>query len=70
MAGQDQSKSADIIVDELIGLSDSDKIADHHASISNLYELLKNEEFPEYMDPQKFCPPKVTPSKIDKITDV
>ena len=62
--------TSDIIVDELIGLSDSEqaeKIADHYASISNLYEPLRNEDFPEYMGPQQFSPLKVTPSKIAKI---
>ena len=70
MAGQDQYSTDDISVDELIGLSNPDqaeKIADHYASISNLYQPLTNEDFLEFSDPSKFTPPKISPSKIAKI---
>ena len=70
MAGQDQNKSSDISVEELVGLSEpeqADKIADHYASISNLYEPLKTEDFPGYMNPLKCSPPQVSPSKVAKI---
>ena len=41
MAGQDQEKRADVTIDELIGLNDveqAEKIAEHYASISSMYE--------------------------------
>ena len=70
MAGQDHHSSDDMVVDELSGLTDleqAEKIADHYASISNLYEPLKNEDFPEFSNPQNFSPPKVNPGKVSKI---
>ena len=70
MSGQDQNKSADVTVDELIGLSESEqaeRIASHYASISNLYEPLRTEDFPEFKGPPKVPPPKVSPLKVAKI---
>ena len=69
MAGHDHNKGY-IQVEQLIGLSDSaqaERIADHYASISNLYEPLKSEDFPEYSDPSKFLHPKISPFKVSKI---
>ena len=69
MAGQDQRSSGDLVIDELIGLSGSEqaeKIADHYASISNLYKPIQTENFLNFMTPQEFQPPKVTQSKVAK----
>ena len=56
MSGQTDSMS----VDELIGLSDQDqteKIADHYASVSQLYEpVKKKKDYMEYSVPSKFPP--------------
>ena len=68
MSGQEDDRS-DYTVDELEGLSDqqqADKIADHYAGISQLYQPVTNADFPEYSNPSKFSPPKISPSKIEK----
>ena len=68
MSGQTDSMS-EVTVDDLIGLSDQDqaeKIADHYASVSQLYEPVKKEDFPEYSVPSTFSPPRVTASKVEK----
>ena len=68
MAGQDED-ATDYNVDELIGLSDQDqaeKIANHYASISQLYKPVTVQDYPEYAVPSKFSPPKVAPSKVEK----
>ena len=60
---------SDFTVDELIGFSDQDqaeKIADHYASISQLYEPVTDSDYPEYAIPSNFSPPKVTCSKVEK----
>ena len=69
MSGQDE-KFSDFTVDELVVLSDQDqaeRIADHYASISQEYEPVKNEDFPEFSVPSNFRPPKVGPTKVEKI---
>ena len=69
MSGQDE-KISDFTVDELVGLSDQDqaeRIADHYASISQEYEPVKNEDFPQFSVPSNFRPPKVGPAKVEKI---
>ena len=68
MSGQEDDRSG-YTVDELEGLSDqeqADKIADHYAGISQLYQPVTKADFPEYSDPSKFSPPKISPSKIEK----
>ena len=53
MAGQGEDNS-EYSVDELLGLSDQDqaeKIANHYASVSQLYEPVKNTDYPEYSVP-------------------
>ena len=68
MSGQTNSMY-EVTVDELIGLSDQDqaeKIADHYASISQLYEPVTELDYPEYAVPSNFSPPKVTCSKVEK----
>ena len=70
MAGQDQQNTADITVNELIGLSDQEqveKIADHYASISNLYQPIRAEDFPDYLNADNPSPPQVSVSKVSKI---
>ena len=69
MAGQDQHNT-DFTIDELTGMSDMDQaetIANHYASISNMYEPVQTENFQKILeDTGKCSPPKVTPSKIQK----
>ena len=68
MSGQHEEVS-EFTVDELLGLSDqvqAEKIADHYASVSQLYQPVTNQDFPEYL-PSKFTPPKNTPAKVEKI---
>ena len=51
MSGQHEEES-EFTVDELLGLSDQDqaeKIADHYASVSQLYQPVTNQDFPEYL---------------------
>ena len=69
MAGQDQQSADDLVIDELIGLSSSEQaetIADHYASISNLYKPIQTENFPNLKHHK--CPtPKVTKLKVAKV---
>ena len=56
-------------VEELIGLTDDQQaeiIADHYASISNLYKPVKNEDFCEYLNNNQKKPPNVGPYKVFK----
>ena len=64
------SDFAEITVDELIPYSDQDQaelIADHYASISQLYEPVSRDHFPEYLDMSKFKAPQVTCSQVEKV---
>lgn len=54
----------------MIGLTNEEqveRIADHYASISNLYQPISAEDFPEYVNNQNLKPPKVSVSKVSKI---
>ena len=69
MSGQEKCKQENILVDELIGLSDqeqADCIADHYSAISNQYDQVKNEDFPQYFNPirQGAPVPKIEPLKV------
>jgi hypothetical protein len=69
MSGQETGGQQNILVDELTGYSDqaqADRIANHYAEISNQYDAIKNEDFPEYQNKQ-FCPPTIEPWKVHKI---
>ena len=56
-------------VDELTGLSDqeqSERIAEHYSQISNQYEQVKEDDFPEYFNPTRYGysnPPNINPIK-------
>ena len=70
MAGQDQERRADLTLDELMGLNDAEqaeRIAEHYASISSLYEPISDEDFPEYSNEKISSPLKVSISKVEKI---
>ena len=70
MSGQDQNSCADLTVDELAGMSSieqAEAIADHYASISNLYKPIQKEKFQDFLETEKHPPPKVAPSKVSKI---
>ena len=66
MSGQKTEKQQNILVEELMGYTDqeqADMIAQHYAAVSNQYDAIKPEDFPEYLDqpcsPQIFEPLKV-----------
>ena len=69
MAGQNQQND-DIMVDELIGITDlgqAERIADHYASISNLYEPLKSEDFSRVQWPKNILSTQNISGQIAKI---
>ena len=69
MSGQDTGKQQNILVEELAGYSDleqADRIAKHYAEVSNQYDAIKKEDFPEYQN-KNFCPPTIEPWKVHKI---
>ena len=70
MAGQNVDNKGNIMVDELIGLSDQDQaevIADHYSAISNLYDPLDYNDFSDYLSNNCTAPPKVQPRKVHSI---
>ena len=69
MSGLDQHNT-DFVIDELSGMSEGEQaeaIANHYASISSLYKPIQTEKFQQFLENKKCSPPKVTPSKIEKI---
>ena len=51
MSGQETYRKSNIVVDELAGLPDqeqADRIAEHYAKVSNQYEDIQSEDYPEY----------------------
>ena len=68
MCGQSE-RSQIITVDELIGLSDqeqSERIATHYSQISNQYEQVTEDDFPEYFNPTQdglSNPPSINPTQ-------
>ena len=69
MSGQEAGKAEKILVDELSGYTDqqqADSIANHYAEISNQYDALKADDFPDYKD-KSFCPPTIEPMKVHEI---
>ena len=63
MSGQTNSMS-EVTVDELIGLSDqnqAEKITDHYASVSQLYEPVKHKTTWNIVSPQSFPHPGSQP---------
>ena len=70
MSGQQVTKEDIITVEELMGLDNDQQaevIADHYASISNIYEAVKNEDFQKYLDRNAhFKPPNISPFKVLK----
>jgi len=68
MSGLNESHS-NPIVSELVGYPDEEQaemIADHYATISQLYKPLSSDDFPEYENPTNFQPPKVTCKTVEK----
>ena len=69
MAGQEDKREEIVTVEELIGFSDDQQaeiIADHYASISNLYAPVKKEDFCEYLKSINEKPPNIGPYKVFK----
>ena len=69
MSGLASSKVQNILVDELIGLSDHEQaecIASHYSAISNEYEAIQPEDFPEYFNPNLSgkSVPSIEPFKV------
>ena len=61
---------SDIMVDEMIGLSDQEQaelIADHYSKISNLYDPVTNEDFPEYLKDNLAPAPYIEPRKVHSV---
>ena len=68
MSGQENGRQDKIQLEEISVYSDqtqADMIAEHYADISNQYEQIKKDDFPEYNNKQ-FCPPKIEPWKVNK----
>ena len=62
-----------ILVDELIGLSSkqqAERIAEHYSDISNNYDQIQEQDFPEYLNPLQYrgrsdyIPPSIEPLKV------
>ena len=87
MCGQSE-RSQIITVDELIGLSDqeqSERIAAHYSQISNQYEQVTEDDFPEYFNPTQHgssnsptfnptthglsSPPTIEPFRVFKVIE-
>ena len=69
MSGQTDTKQQNILVEELIGLSDqqqAERIAEHYSAISNEYDPVKNEDFGEYFNPirHSISAPTIEPLKV------
>ena len=69
MSGK-SDRCTDVNIDEIAQYSDQDQaeeLAKHYAKISQEYEPLTKDDFPEYADPSKFILPEVTPSKVERV---
>ena len=69
MSCQDNCRQQNILVDQLNGLIDqeqAERIADHYSTISNQYDQIKLEDFPEYFNPigHRAPVPKIEPLKV------
>ena len=68
MSGQDQDKQDNIMVEEMLGLTNmqqAEMIADHYSKISNQYEQVKSDDFLQYQDTSKL--PHIEPLKVYNI---
>ena len=68
MSGNNPELSQNIQIDQLIGYSDQEQaniIAEHYANISNQYEPVKEDDFPDFRSEQ-FCPPVIEPFHVYK----
>ena len=68
MSGNHPEQSKNIQIDQLNGYSDKDQsniIADHYAKISNQYDPVSEDDFPEFKNKQ-FCPPVIEPYQVYK----
>ena len=69
MSGQETNYQSDVLIEELSGLDDlqqAECIADHYASISNLYKPVKKEDFEDYLKNVSSKPPNIGPYKVLK----
>ena len=70
MAGIDLHSQGNMIIDELIGLTDSEQsevIANHYSKISNEFDPVDENEFIDYLKENRIKAPHVEPRKIDKV---
>ena len=68
MSGKNSDQSQNIQIDQLIGCSNQDQadiIANHYASISNQYDPVQKDDFPDYKD-INHCPPVIEPFQVYK----
>ena len=69
MSGQETGRPQNILVEELEGYSEqeqADLIAEHYSEISNQYDALSVDDFPQYKN-KEFCPPTIEPVKVYQI---
>ena len=68
MSGKNSEQTQNIQIDQLVGLSNQEQaniIASHYASISNQYEPVDKDDFPEYKENNP-CPPVIEPLQDHK----
>ena len=69
MTGQVNLKQQNILLEELIGLSEqSERIAEHYAAISNEYKAINPDDFKECFD-NKDSPPIIEPIKVYEVIE-
>ena len=69
MSGQEMNSVSEVMIEDLKDLDDNEQaecIADHYASISNMYQPVKSEDFEEYLNEISSKPPNVGPYKVLK----
>ena len=69
MSGQESNKQSDVMIEELMNLDDKEQaecIADHYATISNLYKPVETEDFEKYLNNIITKPPNIGPYKVTK----
>ena len=67
-SGKNSEQTQNIQIDQLVGLSNQEQaniIASHYASISNQYEPVDKDDFPEYKENNP-CPPVIEPLQDHK----
>ena len=69
MSGQEINSVTEVMIDDLKDLDELEQaecIADHYASISNLYQPVRDEDFSEYLANISTKPPNIGPYKVLK----